>query len=90
MVFTIKILVLASLASATEKENGYYVTVENVSDTLIDKYRIPMCAEYILWEIVILKRFRSFPRNRYKGLYHRTKCVQMQAWVNSFIKYYFL
>ena len=51
MVFTIKILVLASLASATEKENGYYVTVENVSVTLIGKYRIPISAEYVLREI---------------------------------------
>ena len=31
MIFTTKILILASIASATEKENGYYVTVENVS-----------------------------------------------------------
>ena len=31
MIFTLKIVILASLASATEKENGYYVTVENVS-----------------------------------------------------------
>merc|ERR1712126_410550 len=29
MVFTIKIVILASLTSATEKESGYYVTVEN-------------------------------------------------------------
>ena len=31
MIFTIKIVILASLTSATEKESGYYVTVENVS-----------------------------------------------------------
>ena len=33
MIFTLKIAILASLACATEKENGYYVTVENVSIT---------------------------------------------------------
>ena len=37
MIFTTKILILASLVAATEKENGYYVTVENVSVTLIGK-----------------------------------------------------
>jgi len=37
MIFTTKILILASIASATEKENGYYVTVENVSVSLIGK-----------------------------------------------------
>ena len=45
MIFTIKILILASFASATEKENGYYVTVENVSVTLIDKSSLNATAE---------------------------------------------
>ena len=45
MIFTIKILILASLVAATEKENGYYVTVENVSVTLIDKTRKTATAE---------------------------------------------
>jgi len=37
MIFTTKILILASIVAATEKDNGYYVTVENVSVTLIGK-----------------------------------------------------
>ena len=37
MIFATKILILASIASATEKKNGYYVTVENVSVILIGK-----------------------------------------------------
>ena len=37
MIFATKISILASLVAATEKENGYYVTVENVSVTLTGK-----------------------------------------------------